>query len=87
MTWVTVQIITVEYARSLLDGQFGHSIRILNEDIFDWLGRVPGHIEFNTYKSADADLLVHNVVAGAESIRVDFIAKDPIFEGVTLKFL
>ena len=48
-------------------------------------------VKFDANKSADADLLVHHVVAGAESVGVDLVAKNavfPIFVGdVTLELL
>lgn len=74
----TLQVVSVEETGGLLEGKLGHAVSILNKDIFKGLRRILGDIQLNTNKTTNANLLVHHIITGKESVRVNLVAETTV---------
>jgi hypothetical protein len=59
-----IQVVSVEHARGLVNSKLGHAVSVLNEDV---VGAVLGA---DAGEFPDADLLVHDILAGLQLPRV-----------------
>ena len=86
-----IQVVSVEHARGLVDSELGHAVGVLDEDVVDAvLGADAGELP-------DADLLVHDVLAGLQLPRVHAmpqraprrhpLPRPPLLVAVALAFL
>lgn len=71
------QIIAIEHAGGLVNGELGHSIGILYKDVLNRLSTIFGAVELNPNKLSNADLLVDDVISRAESVGVGLVAESP----------
>lgn len=71
----SVQRVTIEEARGLVERELRHAIGILDEDILSWVGGTFGDVEFNADESANAHLLVDNIIPRAERVRIHLVTE------------